>query len=1111
MRTTDRDRTRRGPRRLLTLALSLVLAAGGAMATALPAAAGIPVVSSGLTQQPADPSTRHATSATGPVTMNYGTGTDARLDWVKIQDHAEPLRMAATNPEVHIRRVADRCTPPANEQSMWFGPYQHRGSVIDVGPSYVPTMAEVLADPYVNQGMDNIFTNYCGALTHTNIERVDLIVEGFTVRDQLADGFLLLERGANDPFKVQAITGVDAQGTPTSFGPVVYYAPSTGWGTIGYHVQPVVVQSNGTTEYVTNEQVPDQQVGGRFVNMEHLGIANGQVVHGIAIAGADAPDTTLADYASFPNNDPAQPNDMATGGLDLIASYLMTSRPRSIGDRVWLDADGDGVQDPGEAGVNGVQVELVDTWGNVIDTETTAGDGGYLFDEATPAEYTVRLVDCDRFGAAPCWKKQYTLTFDQDSGITNPDGSTVVPQGDDDYLLADFGLRLREPKLAVTKTVSGASGGGTPAIAIADDFLTYTVTITNTGNIEGEASFYDNLQDVLQHAVWFGVVKDGGMTATFDDTTQVLHIAGPIPEGGSATVTYRVKVAAPVPAAGESLINQVTTTPPTAPPTACDPTVQVCTETPIRAPKLAVWKTVTANTDPVKAGTELTYTVYFENSGEVDARVVYLDDLTHVLDDATLTSEPVATSGVEATRYGNRIIIIGKAGPNSTETVTYRVTVKPDAERGDDLAANFLMYYGDPGNPPVPPREPVCRPTDTQRPDCTATPIGRITTAKSVTASATPVTAGTVLTYTLTFENRGKAAAQVDHQDVLTRILDDAVLTSGPTSSDPALTLTPVTDRFGITGTLAAGQKATVSYQATVKDVAQRGDHSADNFLVPTGQTPPEECQPGDVNCTSTGIPLLQMTKTSDPATGTTVAAGQQVTYTLTFRNAGQGVGPVDYTDDLAAVLDDATLTTAPAASDPALTTTDGADGRVRITGELTGGQTATVTYTVTVKPDGERGDNRLKNVVAPTGTTDPECGVGPTVCTEHPVPELVTWKTSDPASGTTVRADGVITYTLHFENRGKADATVDHDDVLAAVLDDAEVTAAPTATGGLSVTAVADGRFHTSGTLAPGASATVSYQVKVLADGARGDDRNGQLPGPRRCHPARRVRARRR
>lgn len=428
MSSTHRDQTRRGPRRLLTLALALTLALGAAIGTALPAAAGIPTESAGITQQPAHPSTRQATSASGPVTMNYGTGTDARLDWVKIQGHAAPLRMAATNPEVRIRRVADRCTPPANEQSMWFGPYRHHGGVIDVGPSYVPTMAEALADPYVNQGMDNIFTNFCGALTHTNIERVDLLVEGFTVRDRLEDGFLLLERGGNDPFKVQAITGVDAQGNPTSFGPVVYYAPSTGWGQIGYHVQPVVVQSNGTSEYVTNEQVPDQQVGGRFVNMEHLGINNGQRVYGISIAGADAPDTTLADYASFPNNAPGHADDTATGGLDLIASYLMTSRPRTIGDRVWLDADGDGVQDAGEPGVNGIPVEVVDTWGNVIDTETTAGDGGYLYRQATPAEYTVRLADCDRFGADPCWKKQYILTFDQDSGITRPTARPWCPR-----------------------------------------------------------------------------------------------------------------------------------------------------------------------------------------------------------------------------------------------------------------------------------------------------------------------------------------------------------------------------------------------------------------------------------------------------------------------------------------------------------------------------------------------------------------------------------------------------------------------------------------------------------------------------------------------------------
>src|SRR5699024_1691659 len=140
------------------------------------------------------------------------------------------------------------------------------------------------------------------------------------------------------------------------------------------------------------------------------------------------------------------------------------------------------------------------------------------------------------------------------------------------------------------------------------------------------------------------------------------------------------------------------------------------------------------------------------------------------------------------------------------------------------------------------------------------------------------------------------------------------------------------------------------------------------------------------------------------------------------------------YTDDLAAVLDDADLTGAPTASDPALDVTDGANGEVRVTGTLAEGQTVTVAYTFTVKPDGERGDNQLRNVVVKTGEEPPgECAEDK--CTEHPVGELDDWKTVDPVSGTTVQPGQEVTYTLHFENTGEADKEFNREDVLTQVL----------------------------------------------------------------------------
>jgi len=126
--------------------------------------------------------------------------------------------------------------------------------------------------------------------------------------------------------------------------------------------------------------------------------------------------------------------------------------------------------------------------------------------------------------------------------------------------------------------------------------------------------------------------------------------------------------------------------------------------------------------------------------------------------------------------------------------------------------------------------------------------------------------------------------------------------------------------------------------------------------------------------------------KAADPASGTRVAQGQQVTYTLTFNNLSTNADaadvPIDYTDHLGDVLDDATLTTAPVASDVSVTAIRDGDA-IRVHGAIASGDVVTVKYTVTVKPYESQGDHRLGNVVAITGE-EPVCAPDSPLCTEH-------------------------------------------------------------------------------------------------------------------------------
>src|SRR5690606_34206181 len=134
------------------------------------------------------------------------------------------------------------------------------------------------------------------------------------------------------------------------------------------------------------------------------------------------------------------------------------------------------------------------------------------------------------------------------------------------------------------------------------------------------------------------------------------------------------------------------------------------------------------------------------------------------------------------------------------------------------------------------------------------TPVGRLTTAKSVVADSAPVEDGTVLRYTLTFANAGRGPVTVDQTDHLAGVLDDAELTSAPVASEPALTVSDVAGgAFTVTGELAPRQVVTVDYAVTVKAQAERGDDVAANFLVPSGEQPPAECTAG--TCTVTPLP----------------------------------------------------------------------------------------------------------------------------------------------------------------------------------------------------------------------------------------------------------------
>ncbi len=118
------------------------------------------------------------------------------------------------------------------------------------------------------------------------------------------------------------------------------------------------------------------------------GVAPGPTYIVSAISPSGYSPTTGMTFV-FPN--------VAGGGACLTADFGFgsTSPTYFIADRVWLDGNGDGLFESGEAGIPGVTVELLDSSLNVIATTSTGGDGTFVFRgvRGGGADYTVRIND----------------------------------------------------------------------------------------------------------------------------------------------------------------------------------------------------------------------------------------------------------------------------------------------------------------------------------------------------------------------------------------------------------------------------------------------------------------------------------------------------------------------------------------------------------------------------------------------------------------------------------------------------------------------------------------------------------------------------------------------
>lgn len=127
--------------------------------------------------------------------------------------------------------------------------------------------------------------------------------------------------------------------------------------------------------------------------------------------------------------------------LDLDFGFYKTA---ALGDYVWFDANGNGVQENGEPGIEGATVTLAGPSGPQS-MVTTAG-GAYGFTNLLPGDYTVCVDTPTGYSAASLALQGGNPVLDSD-GVGSPNCASVAIASGDNNLTIDFGFTLSRASL----------------------------------------------------------------------------------------------------------------------------------------------------------------------------------------------------------------------------------------------------------------------------------------------------------------------------------------------------------------------------------------------------------------------------------------------------------------------------------------------------------------------------------------------------------------------------------------------------------------------------------------------------------------------------------------
>lgn len=251
-------------------------------------------------------SVNYSSAASGDITSvnSFNTATVSGLQPVPITAIANVKRVANATITDNRNFIASWNKVSSNPLSGAVS-----GTFNCVAPK-VTSMQAALLTNNINSGYDNVFQNTTSNPHYNNIERIDYVIPGgISATSNISQiGFPIFDRGTGDPFKIAAITSIDASNNPTGYSTLfsVTAANFSPAGLLGaaFNYTIFVSDPNVAAGQHRPSVLNSQDIRGVFISFQNLGIALNQMIYGYSLFGPDVvtPTHTLTNPSTFPTN-----------------------------------------------------------------------------------------------------------------------------------------------------------------------------------------------------------------------------------------------------------------------------------------------------------------------------------------------------------------------------------------------------------------------------------------------------------------------------------------------------------------------------------------------------------------------------------------------------------------------------------------------------------------------------------------------------------------------------------------------------------------------------------------------------------------------------------------